>query len=153
MLSPVVSWATPWDYHCTLLVQGALFSVPDVCVCVFWCHHKCFHLALTGWLECPTPCCYLRPPWYGKVPCFKIWSTQIWQGQCRQNMSGLGHWGTEAQRGGVSAKKGGTLWPTVTDQVSITHSAVLECSLHTSPQCAPGVTSPPPEKLRYSVDM
>ena len=31
-LSLVVSLATPWDYHCTLLVQGALFSVPDVCV-------------------------------------------------------------------------------------------------------------------------
>ena len=60
-LSSVVSWAPTWDYHCTLLVQGALFSVPDVWVwwalLVRWCHHKCFHLAITGWFECPTPCC------------------------------------------------------------------------------------------------
>ena len=34
---------------------GMLCLVYLMCVC--WCNHKCLHLALTGWSQCPTPCC------------------------------------------------------------------------------------------------
>ena len=139
-LSSVVSWAPTWDYHCILLVQGALFSVPDVWVCwavlVCWCHHKCFHLALTEWSECPTPCCLLWPPWCGEVPHSKIWSAQVWQGQWWQNLSGLGHWKREAQSGGISPTRGWICWPTLTAESEphpLCSAGVFSSHIHTVP--------------------
>ena len=105
-LSSLVSWAPTWDYHCILLVQGALFSVPDVWVCwavlVCWCHHKCFHLALTEWSECPTPCCLLWPPWCGEVPHSKICWEEVWENWQWQHMFRPGHSREEARCGWLS---------------------------------------------------
>ena len=50
----------------SIMVQSALFNVPDVCVCVCLCNHKCFHLALTGWSQCLTYTLLLLLPRFGQ---------------------------------------------------------------------------------------